>query len=52
MKTALTIDEQNDAIRAQVEREIPTPVGGFESDDARDEHRAKQDARFAELVHN
>ena len=39
----MTVDEQNDAIRAQVEREIPSPIGGFESEDARDDHKAKQD---------
>jgi hypothetical protein len=49
MKTHRT-DEQNDAIRAQVDREIPGPVHGFASEDERDEHRAAQDARFLELV--
>ena len=48
----MTVDEQNDAIRAQVEREIPSPIGGFESEDARDDHKAKQDFRFAQLVQN
>ena len=47
----LTIDEQNDAIRAQVEAEIPTP-SGFESDDSRDEHKSAQEARFFQLVNN
>jgi len=43
-------DEQNDIIRAQVDREIPGPVHGFISEDERDAHRAAQDARFLELV--
>jgi hypothetical protein len=45
-------DRQNDKIRAQVEREIPTPRGGFASDSELDEHRAKHDARFIELCKN
>ena len=49
MRTNRT-DEQNDAIRAQVDREIPGPVHGFTSEDERDAHRAAQDARFLELV--
>lgn len=49
-RVIMTPSEQNDAIRAQVEREIPTPAGGFETEDAKDEHKAKQEARFFELV--
>lgn len=48
----MSIDDQNDAIRAQVDGELPMPVGGFESDDLRDEHLAKRDARFQQLVND
>lgn len=47
----MNIDDQNDAIRAQVDAEMPRPVGGFESSDLEDVFRAAQDARFLELVH-
>ena len=40
----------NDAIRAQVDAEITRPVGGFESADAEDAHRAAQDKRFLEIA--
>jgi hypothetical protein len=46
----MTPDEINDAIRAQVEREIPKPVGGFETDDAEQAHREAHERRFSELV--
>lgn len=46
----MTPSEQNDSIREQVEREIPTPRGGFESEDARQDHRDSQEKRFFELV--
>jgi len=49
MKMKITIDEINDQIREQVEREIPTPRNGFETTEQADEHRAKQDARFLKL---
>ena len=48
----MTPDEQNDAIREQVEAEIPKPVGGFESADQEDALRDRRFARFLELVHN
>jgi hypothetical protein len=48
----MTPDESNDAIRAQVEREIPTPHGGFETDDAERAHRDAHERRFAELVND
>ena len=48
--TKLTVDDQNDEIRAQVEREMPRPIGGFENTCDEDEHRLRQDARFMELV--
>ena len=38
--TKLTVGEQNDEIRAQVEREMPKPIGGFENAQDEDEHRA------------
>lgn len=50
MTATMTIDEKNDAIRAQVERELPAPAGGFESDDEADAHRAKCDARYLQLA--
>jgi hypothetical protein len=50
MKKIQTIDELNDAIRAQVEREMPRPLGGFDSADAEDEFRGRSDARFCLLV--
>ena len=50
--STMTPDEQNDAIGAQVDRELPMPVGGFESDDLRDEHIARRDARFQALVND
>jgi len=43
------IDDANDAIRAQVEAELPRPAGGFESSDQEDAHRSRCDARFFEL---
>ena len=49
MKTEMTIDEQNDAIRNRVGAELPRPRGGFESSDQEDEYRARVDARFLEL---
>ena len=53
MKTnSMTPDEQNAAISAQVDREIPRPAGGFESADSEDDFKARQEARFNELVHN
>ena len=48
--TKLTVDDQNDEIRAQVEREMPKPIGGFENARDEDEHRFRQDVRFMELV--
>jgi hypothetical protein len=44
--------EQNDAIRERVNREMPRPVGGFESSEQEDEFRAAHEARFMELVQN
>ena len=43
-------DEQNDAIRAQVDAEMPRPLGGFEREDDEDAHRAKHERRFVELA--
>ncbi len=48
----MTPDELNDVIRAQVERELPTCAGGYETDEAEDAHRAAHEARFMELVNN
>lgn len=48
----MTPNEQNDAIRARVESEMPTPTSGFETDELRDEHRAAHERRFMELVNN
>jgi len=42
-------DDQTDAIAAQVDLEIPLPVGGFESEDEKENYRRKQDSRFTEL---
>ena len=39
-----------DAIRAQVEAEMPRPLGGFEREDDEDAHRAAHERRFMELV--
>lgn len=47
----LTTDEQNDAIRAQVDAEIPRPVGGFETFEQEEYWLAAVDNRFDELVH-
>ncbi len=44
-----TPDEQNDAIRAQIEREMPRPAGGFESDEQEQDHREAHEKRFFEL---
>ncbi len=46
------IDMENDAIRAQVDRELPKPIGGFDNDEQYDDWREVQEARFMELVHN
>lgn len=48
----LSIDQQNAAIEAQVNDEIPRPPGGFESDKAEDRWRAKQSTRLIELMSN
>ena len=45
-----TPDEQNDEIRAMVDKEFPRPVGGFESDSAEDEWKIKRENRFLEIV--
>jgi hypothetical protein len=44
-----TNDEIMDAIRAQVEVEMPTPRGGFESEADADAHREAHERRFDEL---
>ena len=46
-----TTDEQTDAIRAQVDAELPRPAGGFENPGDEDQWKAKQEARFFRLVH-
>jgi hypothetical protein len=46
----MTPEEQNDAIRAQVESEMPRPIGGFESSEQAEEWKEKSDRRFLELV--
>ena len=46
----MTTSEQNDAIRAQVDAELPRPVGGFENSDDEQRWRDAQEARFFELV--
>lgn len=48
----MTPDEQNDAIRSQVEAEMPTPANGFETDELMDTHLASHERRFMELVNN
>lgn len=48
----MTPSEQTDAIREQVEREMPTPQGGFETEEEHDEHRERHEARFMELVND
>jgi hypothetical protein len=48
----MNTDEQNDAIRAQVEAELPRPLGGFEREDDEDAFRAHHERRFAELMQN
>ncbi len=48
-KNMSTPNEQHDTLRVQVEREIPRPVGGFETDEAEDLHRWRQDERFMAL---
>lgn len=52
MKKQLTPDEQNDQIRAQVERELPTPANGFETDEQAQDHRDAHERRFLELCQN
>lgn len=47
-----TIDDQNDEIRAQVERELPKPAGGFASAEDEDAFREAHEKRFMELVKN
>ena len=49
MKT-LTPDEHNDAIRAQVSSELPTPPNGFETEEQEQAHKEAHDKRFFELV--
>jgi hypothetical protein len=44
------IDERNEAIRNQVNAEMPRLVGGFESDEQEQDWRDASDARFMELV--
>ncbi len=46
-----TPDDENDELRAQVDREIPRPPGGFGTDAEEDAFRARREARFIELVH-
>lgn len=48
MKT-MTPSEIESAASAQVEREMPTLLNGFENEDDRDDHRQRHDARFLEL---
>ena len=50
MKTKHTPDEQNDIIRAQVDREIPKPPGGFETEEDEATWRKRSDRRFFELA--
>jgi hypothetical protein len=50
MEKIQTIDEQNEALRARVEREMPRPRGGFAADEEEDEFRRRVDARFLQLV--
>lgn len=45
----LTIDEQNDGIRAVVADEMPRPIGGFESAEDEDVYNDRADARFLRL---
>lgn len=53
MKTeTITPEEQNDLIRAQVDAEIPRPIGGFETEEERDAWQAQHEARFMELCSN
>jgi hypothetical protein len=45
-----SLDDQNDALRAQVDAELPRPVGGFETELEEDEWRRQQEQRFIQLV--
>lgn len=47
----MTTDEQNDAIRAQVNAKLPRPIGGFETDDDEQDWMEAQEKCFIELVH-
>ena len=44
-----TPDELNDQFRAQVESELPTPIGGFECEESKQAHRDAHEQRFLEL---
>lgn len=46
----LSPSEINDYFRAQVDRELPKPVGGFETNEQEQDHRERQEARFMELM--
>ena len=48
----MTPDEENDAIRQQVDDELPRPPGGFESEDREDDHQRAHEARFLALMHD
>lgn len=45
-----TPDKQNDAIRAQVDAELPRPRGGFENEEDEIKWKAAQEKRFLELA--
>jgi len=48
-RTQQQIDEENTAVQAQVEREFPKPISGFECDGDRQHWLDMRDARFLEL---
>lgn len=47
-----TPDDENEAIRAQVDIEHPRPPGGFATTDEEEDWKAQRDARFMELVNS
>jgi len=47
-----TDTEQNDAIRAQVQAELPYPKGGFDTVDELQDWKAETEKRFMALVNS
>ena len=49
---SLPFDEQTEAIRAIVDRELPRPDGGFETDEQEQDWRDAQEVMFFDILHS